>query len=160
MARILTVAAVLCLALAAAAPAAQAARPAGHVWATIDECKLSGADAAVGVLAWMPAETARRPMDRFARIQLQYRTARGRWVAWPEAETAAIALGDRPHPAYAGYSFVLARGAAAATVRAHVIFTWRRGRVTRVRRSALSTARRPTGRFGRPARYSVAACRI
>jgi len=147
-------------ALLAAASTASAARAHRRAWATIDECRIAHKRATVGVLAWMPAGPATAAPHRFARIQLQYRDAHRHWRAWPEAETGYLALGAGKVPAFYGYSFVLARTTNVTSIRAHVVFAWRHGRRLVTRRSTLSSARRPSGRYGTPHGFSAASCRI
>ncbi len=146
-------------ALMAAPAAASGARVQRHVWATIDECRVAGANATVGVLASMPGG-GKPDLRMFAKIQLQYRDAAGRWRALPGGGTGNLALGKASRAAVRGTSFGLESGADVTVLRARVSFAWRRGRRTVVRRSALTSARRPTGRYARPQNFSVASCRI
>ena len=145
--------------LLGAPPTASAAKTHRHAWATIDECRVQGAAATVGVLTWMPGG-GKAQQRMFARIQLQYRDGRGRWRAVPGGETAALALGPASRPELRGTSFGLESGEGTTVLRARVNFSWRHGRRTLVRRTALTSARRPTGRYGRPQGFSAASCRL
>jgi len=93
------------------------------------------------------------------RIGLQYRDAKGRWRAIQNGDTGNLRVGNGSRPALRGYTFALGTEGA-ALVRARVTFTWSAGRRTLLRRIVDTSARRPTGRYGTPLRFSAATCRL
>jgi len=129
-----------------------------QAWATIDECRPVGAVATVGVLAWMPVDSA-KSSRMVARIRLQYRDASGRWRPIENGDTGNLRVGNGKRAALRGYTFALGTEGS-ALIRARVSFTWSAGRRTLVRRIVDTSARRPTGRYGTPLRFSAATCRL
>ena len=134
---------------------ARAAAP--QLWATIDECSRRRSPNRPSACSRSMPGGGKRGLRMYVRIRLQYRDSCGRWRDLATAaDTGNLALGKREPSARTRASFG-SRAARKPPCCARVVsFAWRRGRRTVVRRSALTSARRPTGRYARPQNFSVA----
>ncbi|HUA11521.1 MAG TPA: hypothetical protein VMA83_05915 [Solirubrobacteraceae bacterium] len=149
-------------ALALAYPAVSAARVARAsqnepLWATIDECRTTGGEATVGVLARMsPAGGPKAKM--YVRFQLQYRDGTG-WRDLPGLAARFEGIGRGERGVTHGVRLELrTQQARSFTLRATVTFQWRRhGRVL-YQHVRYTTAGHGNGRYGSPAGFSAAEC--
>lgn len=153
----------LALVLVLATPAAADARPASHLWATVNICDTEKAPDTIGIRARMPGDATRRRMWMRFRTQFysqedyawKYVTTGGR-SPWVEVGSALFAFKET------GYEFTFDAPAPGTTflLRGVVEFQWRSkgGKVVRRTRKFTDGGHRTRG--ADPAGFSAARCRI
>jgi len=144
-------------------PAAADARPASHLWSTVNVCDTAKAPDTIGIRARMPGDGTRRRMWMRFRTQFyseddyawEYVTSGGR-SPWVEVGSAIFAFKET------GYEFTFDAPAAGSTflLRGVVEFQWRSkgGKVVRRTRKFTEPGHRTRG--ADPAGFSAARCRI
>jgi hypothetical protein len=153
-------AACLAAALAVAAPASAAARPAApdRLWATVNVCDTAAHPNEVGVRAAMPGTP--RGTARRMRFRVQWRDG-DRWRSVAGADSGWRALERaRGRAIESGWSFEFAAPAKPILFRGVVRFRWLRGGRVVARAREITEAGHRSTAGADPADYSAATCSI
>jgi hypothetical protein len=152
----------LLVALLLALPGGAAARPANHLWATVNVCDTPKAPNTVGIRARMPGNGTRERMWMRFRTQFYSQddyawkyVRTGGASPWVEAGSARFAFKET------GYEFEFDAPAQGTTfmLRGVVEFQWRQGKQVKHRKRKFTAAGHPT-RGADPKGFSAARCRI
>jgi hypothetical protein len=141
--------------------AVRTAERSSSLWATINVCETKTAKRGnlLGVRGQMPTLGFDARLTMAIHVET-WSSARQRFVAIPaKTATSSVSLGTQSNGLQqAGAEFGFPAGA--GLVAASVDFTWTRGAKVLATVTRQTTAGHPDARYGHPARYSAAQCRL